>query len=236
MAPGPLEHEGEAGQHLPLVGLVGVEGQDGLAVVGRVVQRELEQRDVVVALLQGGRRREDHVGVASRLVDVDVDGHHALEAGDGGVEAGRVRGGQHGVAGDGDQRADLSLAGRVHLLGHDHGRELAEGLGQLAHTAGAAVEVDRPTEPRLAPGVAGAGGGRGEHGPAGAVEVAGEHVEHVHQPRREGAELGGGRADAAVDARGGRGGQLAGQPSDGVGLDAGGVGDGLRGERSRERR
>ena len=77
--PRALEHERQAREHLPLVGLVGVEREHGLAVVGRVVQRELEEGDVVVALLQRGRCRQDDVRVPRRLVDVDVDRHHALE-------------------------------------------------------------------------------------------------------------------------------------------------------------
>ena len=105
--------------------------------------------------------------------------------------------------------------------------------GQLAHPAGAAVEADLAPEARLAAGVAGAGGRLGEHGAAGTVEVAGEHVEHVDQPRGERAELGGGGADAAVDARGGRGGELAGQPTDQLGVEAGGRGHDLGGERRR---
>ena len=103
----------------------------------------------------------------------------------------------------------VSISSAMH-----HGRQLTEGLRQLAHPAGAAVQAHLAAEAGLAPGVAGAGRRLGEHGAAGTVEVAGEHVEHVDEPRREGAELGGGGADAPVDAGGGRGGELAGQPAD----------------------
>ena len=142
-----LQHEREPGQHLPLVGLVLVEGEHRLAVVGHVAQRELEQRQVVVALLQRGGRREDHVGVAGGLVDVDVDRHHALEVGQRGVEACRVRRRQHRVAGDGHERADLPLARACPSPRPcTTAGQLAEGLGQLAHPARAAVQAHLAAE------------------------------------------------------------------------------------------
>ena len=48
-------------------------------VVGDVADREVVERDVVVAARELGLGREDHVGVARRLVEVDVDAHHELE-------------------------------------------------------------------------------------------------------------------------------------------------------------
>ena len=125
-----LGHERQAGQDLPLVELALVERQHGRAVVGHVAQGELEQRQVVVALLQRGGGRQDHVGVAGRLVHVGVDGHVELEAGDGRVEPSGVGGRQHRVPRHGHQRPDLSLPGRVDLLGQHRHRQLAQGLTQ----------------------------------------------------------------------------------------------------------
>ena len=75
---------------------------------------------------------------------------------------------------------------------------------------------------RRAPGVRGSGGGGGEHGPAGAVEVAGADVEDVDQPRGHRAERRGGGADAGVDGSGRGAGQLVGHAADRVGVDAAG--------------
>ena len=73
-------------------------------------------------------------------------------------------------------------------------------------------------------------GGVGEHGPAGAVQVPGEDIEDVDHPGRHRPELGGVGADPAVN--GGRvgAGELSCQPPDPIRVDAGRLGDLLRGE------
>ena len=170
--------------------------------------------------------------MAGRLVDVGVDGDVRLEGGEGGVEPAGVGRRQHRVAGHRDEAPDLALAGRVDLLGQADDRQLAERLraGPAPGWRGARGGRAGPT--RAAPRVLAPPAGRlGEHGAAGAVEVAGGGVDHVDEPGGQGAELGGGGADPPVDAGGRGGGQLAGQPADGVGRDAGGRLDGLRGER-----
>jgi hypothetical protein len=69
------------------------------------------------------------------------------------------------------------------------------------------------------------GGGLGEHGPAGPVEVAGEHVQHVHQPLGQRAELGRTGADAGVDGRRPGPRELARQSYDHLGRHARAAGD-----------
>ena len=65
---------GEPQDHLPLVGLVlGARGSDRRRVVGHAADGELVEREVVVRLGQRLGRGQDDVGVAGRLVDVDVD-------------------------------------------------------------------------------------------------------------------------------------------------------------------
>ena len=76
-------------------------------------------------------------------------------------------------------------------------RQLAEGLGQPAHAALPAPEPNAAAAAGRAVRVALARGRQGEHGPALAVEVAGQHVEHVHQPAGQRAELLGGGARCA---------------------------------------
>ena len=168
--------------------------------------------------------------MARRLVDVDVDRHHELERFESGVEAPAVGRRQDGVAGDRDQRADLALPRRVDLLREGDDGQLAHGLGQPAHARRVAVQAGLPPEARLAPGVGGAGRGAREHGAAGSVEVAREHVEDVDQPGGEGAELGGRGADAPVHAGSRGSGEVASQPPDDVSIDAHGRSDDLRGE------
>jgi len=56
-----------------------------------------------VRLLEGRQARQDHVGVAGRLVQVVVQADHALEQWERGVEATRIRRTDDGVAGDRDE-------------------------------------------------------------------------------------------------------------------------------------
>ena len=104
------------------------------------------------------------------------------------------------VAGDRDQRADLPVARRLDLLGQA-GDRAARRRPRAARARGS--PSGRSATPRPRPGVPvdvrRAGGGPREHRAARAVEVAGEHVEHVDQPARERAELLRAGADAPVD-------------------------------------
>ena len=99
----------------------------GGRVVGHVAHGELVEREVVVRALERRRAGQDHVGVARRLVDVDVERDHAGRArrappssrSEFGVEQARV-------AAQREQRADLALAGRLDLLGERGDGQLAE--------------------------------------------------------------------------------------------------------------
>ena len=67
---------------------------------------------------------------------------------------------------------------------HEH-RHLAEHLGRAAHAAAPAAELGLARRPRCrAVQVSGHGDGLAEHQPARTVEVAGEDVDHVDEPRR----------------------------------------------------
>ncbi len=168
------------------------------------------------------------MGVARGLVEVRVDADHEVEPGQGRVEAQPVGGGQHRVRGDGDDGADPALPRRLDLLGQGGHGQLGLGLGMAADPAAPAAEGEA-----LA-GTSGAwprpGGGEREQGAAGAVEVAGEDVEHVDQPAGERAVLDGAAADPPVDGGGGRGRQIAGEGADVGGREVAGGCHGLRSE------
>ena len=106
--------------------------------------------------------------------------------------------GDGGVAGHRQQRSDLTLAGRLDLLGEADDGKLTEELGQPAHPRAPAPEAHAAPDARFAARVGAARGGLGEHRAARSVEVAREHVEDVDEPRRERAELLRARADARV--------------------------------------
>ena len=170
---------------------------------GRVAHREQPDQLVVVRLLERREAGQDDVRVAGGLVEVVVDADHALEAGEGGVEATGVGPAHHRIAGDGDQRPQLARARRGDLLRQAAQRHLAEDLGRAAHPAPPAMQLPARRLVGRAQGAHRPRHGVGEQRAAGAVEVAGEDVEDLDQPRGEGAELLRAGADTAVD-RGGR--------------------------------
>ena len=70
---------GEAQERLPLGQAPRVRPQHRRRVVGHVADGELVEREVVVGPAERRGSRQDHVGVAGGLVDVDVDADHQLE-------------------------------------------------------------------------------------------------------------------------------------------------------------
>src|SRR4029079_14684910 len=102
--------------------------------------------------------------------------------------------GEHGVAGDRQHGVDLPLARRLDLLAHDRGRKLAAVLRDAAHAAAPQVVVARTDE------LAGdeVYGRLVEQHAARLVEVAGEDVEALDAPLRQGSEAGRGDTDTTV--------------------------------------
>ena len=94
----------------------------------------------MVALERGGRR-QDHVGVPGRLVDVDVDGRHEVQAAERPVEPRPVGRREDGVAGERQQGPDLPVARRLDLLAQRRDRQLAGELRQAADAAAPHVVV-----------------------------------------------------------------------------------------------
>ena len=215
----------EVVEDLPLVARVRLGLEERRRVLRRVADREHVEDEVVVVVLERRGGRQDDVRVARRLVEVAVDRDHEVERLERPVELAAVRRREHRVAGDGHERADAPVAGRQDLLGERGDRELAAELRQSAHAAAA---------PRVVAALAGARGerhevdrGLREHGPALAVEVAGDDVEQVDEPLGRGAELLGRDPHAAVADPGARRGEVARERARLVGRDTRDGGDTL---------
>ena len=93
-----------------------------------------------------------------------------------------------------------AVAGRVDLLG-EAGDRAARRRTRAARARGSASARTARARRRAARSCAGRVRGRGNIAPPRAVEVAGQHVEHVDEPARERAELLRAGADAAVARR-----------------------------------
>lgn len=132
-------------------------------------------------------------------------------------------------------RLSSACARRLDLFGQAAHGQFAKHLGGAAHPAVVAPGADAAAAARCARGVVGKGGGLGEHGAAGRVQVAGEHVEHIHQPVGQGAELLRAGANAAIHRCARRVGQLSRQGANGLRRDAAAASHGLGRERQHGR-
>src|SRR5262249_56083430 len=95
-------------------------GGGGGAELRWVPEREGVEDEVVVRALEREGRGEDEVGVARRLVEVEVDRDHVVEAGERAVEAGTVRRREDRIARARHEGPDLAPPLRLDLL-REHG-------------------------------------------------------------------------------------------------------------------
>jgi len=128
-----------------------------------------------------------------------------------------LRGAAQRIGHQENHRPHAAVAGREDLLGHRRRWDHAAHLRPAADPALPAADLDplalrQPRGDRC--------GGRAEHHTAGAVEVAGEDVDEVASPTRQRAELLHARAEASVASGRRRGGELARQAADHVGVDS----------------
>ena len=93
----------------------------------------------------------------------------------------------------------VSISSARHATGNSPQR-----LRQAAHAGVPAADLEALALPRRPAGVRRAGRRPREHRPAGAVEVPGQHVEHVDEPARQRPELLGAGPDPPVDRRASR--------------------------------
>ena len=185
-----------------------------------------QQIDVVLGQIPAGR--QDHVGVARRLVDVDVDRHHELELLERRADSLPVGCREDGVAGQRDHGADLARARGLDLVRQHGRREIAERLRQPAHPALPAVMAVEAAHARDAADVE---RGRREHRSAFSTEPSGGDVQQVGGVRRRRRVAADADADARVAHGRARVGELERQALDGLGRHAGERGNARRRER-----
>ena len=130
LAAGPDEGQRQIARDLPVVaGVIRLLEERGRPA-RRVAHGKSVEDQVVVLPLQRPGRRQDHVRVPGRLVDIDVDGDHEVEPAQRLVQpvpAGRRR---HWVAGDRHQASDLPLPRGQDLVGQCRHRKLGSELRQ----------------------------------------------------------------------------------------------------------
>ena len=128
----PCTHRAEPREDLPFVrAIAGI--KDRIGEPCRAAHLPHRDQVVEVGLLQRGETGQQHVRVAGGLVQRVVEADHAFEFFQSGVQAGRAGRADHGVTGDGDERADLTGSRSVDLLGHARHRHLSEHLRDAAY-------------------------------------------------------------------------------------------------------
>ncbi len=108
---------GQPDEDLPVVQRALGLGQHRLVEAGDVAHGEQIECRVVMVVLQRCGRRQDHVGIAGRLVDVEIHAEHELQAIQRLLQLAAVGRGEHRVAGHGDQRTHLPFSRLEHLFG-----------------------------------------------------------------------------------------------------------------------
>ncbi|CRQ80221.1 hypothetical protein PAERUG_E5_London_17_VIM_2_12_12_04692 [Pseudomonas aeruginosa] len=192
----------QADEDLPVVQRTLGTRQHGLVETGHVTHGEDVEGGVVVIVLQRRGGRQDEIGVAGRLVDVEVDAEHELQAVQGLFEPPPVGRGQHRVAGYRDQRAHLPLAFTEDFFRQCRHRQFAAIFRQPRDAAAPTAEVaTRGTRHQVQ-------GRRGAQRATDPVEVAGDQVDQLHQPLAERAEGLGGNAHPAIADRPFGGGEI----------------------------
>ena len=189
------------------------------AVTRGIAPRELRERYVEVGLGERRERRQDDVRVARGLVEVDIEAHHQRERFECLRDPRTVRCREYGVTRDGEHRAHLARARGLDLLGEASDRQLAEHLRRARHTATPPARGHALPLARRARGVRRERRRFREHRAARLVEVPGQRVDHVDEPRRERAVLLRARADAAVEGRALAGSELVRELADGRRID-----------------
>src|SRR5436190_12404273 len=108
---------------------------------GDVTDTEQMKREVVVTALERTRRWQDDVCVASRLVDVDVNGRHEIEAGERAIQFASVWRREHRIAAMRDERLNLTFTFGENLFSQCGDRQFAGKLRQFAHATVPASEA-----------------------------------------------------------------------------------------------
>ena len=159
------------------------------------------------------------------LVDIEVQRHHQIQRAQRRVEGRAVGHRQHRIAGEHEQRPQLSWPGRGDLIGDQRRREGAENVWEIADPGTLAVVAERA---RAFSHVLDGDDLMRHQCPTRPVEVAGHHVQRVDQETDQGAVMSEAGAGAPVgDCRSG-GGEFARQRSYGLGGHPGAQGGVLR--------
>ena len=192
---GDADRARELFHYLPFLSRFARGLHDSLGHLGKRRGEETHQRHRNVLALEEGRRRQDVIRVAVRLVHVEVERDHQVELAEGFFERVAVGHGEHGVARRHEQRADLPLARSRDLARQQRRRQVAEHVRDVSE---ARVDLSVGVETRLLSDLVERDRRITEHGSARPVEVAGDGVEGVQQERDEGPEATQAGAGAAV--------------------------------------
>ncbi len=193
-----LGNGGELGENFPFIRNPGRQLKYRLAVVGDASHPEVEEGQVVMTAIQVRRRRQNHICVSRRFVEINVDAHHEVERRQSVIELAAVRCGDDGVSPHHHHCANLSATGRGDFFGHEGCWVLAERFGKTTNTSLSTTGLESLTDSALTASGGTGSNGQGKHRSPNHVEVSRYCVEHVHQPRRGGAKAHRARPDAAV--------------------------------------
>ncbi|MNZ59189.1 hypothetical protein D3C78_772190 [compost metagenome] len=196
---------GQSDENLPVVQRALGLGQDGPVEAADIAHGEHIERRIVVIVFQRRGRRQDQIGIARGLVDVQVDADHELQPVQRLFQLSTIGGRQHRVTGHGHQRTHLPLPFGEHLFGQRRHRQLTAVLRTPGHPALPLIEM--PTRGRRHQ----IDSRLGAQCASDPIQVTGDQVDQLHQPMAQGTERLGGNAHATITNRSPGGGEIPGQ-------------------------
>ena len=110
----PAQHHHEAREDVGLARSFG--GKNRRIEFPEAPNRIHHEGQLVRLFFEARGRGQDHIRVAGRFVDVDVEGHVKVEFPEGCIESVAIRIGSNRIRGDGDRGPHLTLTRCLHLI------------------------------------------------------------------------------------------------------------------------
>src|ERR1044072_4195257 len=154
---------------------------------GRVTNCEQIKRNVIVPALERRCRRQNNMCVPGRLVNIEINRDHELEAAERPIQLTAIRRRQDGIAGGSNQSLYLPRTFSQNFLRERCHRQLSGKFRELAHaTVPATKTTARRQRFRRRYWIK---RGKREHGPAWAILISGYCIQDINQPLKNAAEL-----------------------------------------------
>ena len=178
---------GDLAQRLPIMALIFLQRKNRCTPFRHITHHQVNKVRREIRVHRMRRAGQNHIRMARGLVQIDVERDHEVEAFKCLGQALRIGIGQHRVAGHGDKGADLAFARRHDFFNQCTVWKRAGELRQAADACLPAVHRRHIADEDIVEHHVRDDADRKHHATR-TVDVAGQHIDHILQPARHGAE------------------------------------------------